>query len=339
MKRIGNLYEKIISIENLQLADSKARIGKKDNVGIRLHDKRRDEDIRELHEALKNKTYKTSKYHVFTIHEPKERVIYRLPYYPDRIVHHAVMNVMEKIWVRTFTTDTFACIKDRGIHKAAMKVRKALAEDPEGTKYCLKIDVRHFYPTIDHDILKAIIRRKIKDPDLLWLLDEVIDSAEGVPIGNYLSQFFANLYLAYFDHWIKETKKIKYYYRYADDIVVLGNDKAELQRLLIEIRAYLRDRLKLKVKKNFQVFPVDSRGIDYLGFVFFHTHTKVRKSIKHNLCVRVARMNKRMKVRRISEAKYRQGVASWWGWLKYSDSKHFFETLQKRMPYVITFKR
>lgn len=339
MKRIGNLYESIIDVENLRLADAKARQGKKDNVGISLHDERREDNIRDLHEALKNKTFRTSKYDVSTIYEPKERVIFRLPYYPDRIVHHAIMNIMEDIWTRIFTTDTFSCIKGRGIHKAATKVRKALNTDPEGTKYCLKIDIRHFYPSIDHDILKTVVRRKIKDPDLLWLLDEIIDSADGVPIGNYLSQFFANLYLAYFDHWIKETKKIRYYFRYADDIVVLGNDKAELQRLLIEIREYLRDRLKLKVKRNYQVFPVDARGIDYLGFVFFHTHTKVRKSIKRNLCIRVARLNKRMKVRRMSKARYRQAVASWWGWLKYSDSKHLFQTIKKRMPYEITFKR
>ena len=152
------------------------------------------------------------------------------------------MNIMEPIQTSIFTTDTFSCIKGRGIHLAAKKVKKALHTDPEGTKYCLKIDIRHFYPNIDHDILKTIVRRKIKDPDLLWLLHEIIDSADGVPIGNYLSQFFANLYLAYFDHWLKETKKVRYYYRYADDIVVLGNNKAELQRLLIEIRAYLRDR-------------------------------------------------------------------------------------------------
>ena len=117
-----------------------------------------------------------------------------------------------------------------------------------------------FYPSIDHEILKQVVRRKIKDKRLLWLLDEIIDSADGVPIGNYLSQYFANLYLAYFDHWIKEEKRIKYYYRYADDIVILGSDKNELHSLLHEIRAYLSDRLKLKVKRNYQVFPVDKSG-------------------------------------------------------------------------------
>lgn len=133
--------------------------------------------------------------------------------------------------------------------------------------------------------------------------------------------------MCYFDHWIKEVKGVKYYFRYADDIVILGNDKKELQRLLIEIRDYLRKKLKLKVKKNFQVFPVDARGIDFLGFVFFHSHTLIRKSIKQNLCRRVAKIRKKMKVKHVSFAKCRQDVASWWGWLKYSDSKHLSQTL------------
>lgn len=339
MKRIGNLYDQIISIDNLRLADEKARLGKTHSWGVKIHDKHREENLLRLHEELKNHTFRTSEYETFKIYEPKERIIFRLPYFPDRIVHHAVMNIMEPIWVKIFTHDTYSCIKDRGIHQAAGKVRKALDQDPSGTTFCLKIDIRHFYPSIDHKILKNIVRRKVKDPDLLWLLDEIIDSAEGVPIGNYLSQYFANLYMCYFDHWIKEVKGVKYYFRYADDIVILGNDKKELQRLLIEIRYYLRKKLKLKVKKNFQVFPVDKRGIDFLGFVFFHSHTLIRKSIKQNLCRRVAKIRKKMKVKHVSFAKCRQDVASWWGWLKYSDSKHLSQTIFNKLHYEFNFRR
>lgn len=339
MKRIGNLYDRIISMDNLRLADDNARRGKSHSWGVKVHDKHREENLLRLHDELKNHTFRTSKYETFQIFEPKERLIFRLPYYPDRIVHHAVMNVMEPIWVGIFTHDTFSCIKNRGIHQAAKMVRKALDQDPSGTTYCLKIDIRHYYPSIDHQILKNIIRRKVKDPELLWLLDEIIDSAEGVPIGNYLSQYFANLYLCYFDHWMKETKKIRHYFRYADDIVVLSNDKKELQRLLIDMREYMRKRLKLKIKKNFQVFPVDARGIDFLGFVFFHTHTLIRKSIKKNLCRRVAKIRRRMKKKHVSYDRSRQEIASWWGWLKYSDSKHLFQTIQKRLPYEYNFKR
>ena len=133
MKRIGNLFEKVIAIDNLKLADEKARKGKLHSYGVQMHDKNREANILALHESLKNGTFHTSQYHVFTIYEPKEREIYQLPYYPDRILHHAVMNILEPIWVSVFTRDTYSCIKNRGIHACAMSVKKALRKDPAGT--------------------------------------------------------------------------------------------------------------------------------------------------------------------------------------------------------------
>ena len=336
MKRIGNIFDEVISLENLRLADEKARKGKLKSYGVRVHDKNREANLLALHESLKKGTFKTSKYHIFTIYEPKERLIYRLPYYPDRILHHAIMNVLEPIWVSVFNKNTYSCIKNRGIHKCAKDVKQALKQDPDGTRYCLKIDVRKFYPSINHEILKKVVRRKIKDGRLLALLDEIIDSVDGVPIGNYLSQYFANLFLAYFDHWLKEEKRVKYYWRYADDIVVLAPDKESLHALLRDIRAYMK-RLQLKVKRNHQVFPVDARGIDFLGFVFYHDHTLLRKSIKQNLCRRVAKLNKRKK--QPTKAAYKQAICSWWGWCKYSDSIHLFDKLSKSFPYEIKFNR
>lgn len=316
MKRIGNLYEQIISIDNLQKADDLARKGKKNSYGVIIHDKNREINIVTLHELLKNKTFKTSDYHIFKIYEPKEREIYRLPYFPDRIVHHAVMNMLEPIWVNIFTRDTYSCIKNRGIHAAVKKLKNDLKNTDE-TKFCLKLDIRKFYPSIDHDILKAVIRRKIKDENLLWLLDEIIESAPGVPIGNYLSQYFANLYLAYFDHFIKENLRVKYYYRYADDIVILSATKAELHKLLNEIKKYLKVNLKLEVKKNCQVFPVDSRGIDFLGYKFFHSHILLRKSIKKRFARAVSK----------NKGNLMQVHAAYWGWAKHCNSKHLLKKL------------
>lgn len=336
MKRIGNLYEKVCSIENLQLADEKARKGKLRTYGVIEHDKKREVNLLKLRETLLNGTFHTSKYDVFTIYEPKEREIYRLPYFPDRILHHAIMNVLEPIWVSTFTADTYSCIKNRGIHAAAKKVKQALREDPEGTTFCLKLDIRKFYPSINHDVLKSILRRKLKDKRLLRLLDEIIDSADGVPIGNYLSQYFANLYLTYFDHWIKEQKRVKHYFRYADDIVILASDKSYLHSLMGEIRAYLGD-LKLEVKGNWQVFPVAARGIDFVGYVFFHTHTRMRKGIKKTFCRRLAKLNKRK--RPLSEKDFKQAICPWWGWAKSCDSKHLIKKLSKTSKYEIKFKR
>jgi RNA-directed DNA polymerase len=314
MKRIGNLYEQICSIENLELADSIARKGKKDQPGIIEHDKNKDKNIRILHESLKNKTYKTSEYTTFTIYEPKERLIYRLPYYPDRITHHAIMNILEPLFVCSFTADTYSCIKKRGIHAAANAIKSALQDIP-GTQYCLKMDIRKFYPSIDHEVLKQLLRKKIKDNDLLWLLDEIINSTDGLPIGNYLSQYFANFYLTYFDHWIKEEKKVKYYFRYADDLVILADNKPYLHGILSDIRIYLQDRLRLTVKDNYQIFPLAARGIDFVGYVFFHSHILLRKSIKQNFA--------RMLIRNPNSA----SIASYKGWAKHCNSKNLLKKL------------
>ena len=330
-KRVSNLYEKIISLDNLRLADEKARKGKLKAYGVRRHDKKREENLLALHETLKSDSFKNSKYDTYIIHEPKEREIFRLPYFPDRIVHHAIMNVLEPIWVSTFTSDTFSCIKERGIHRAMCKVKAAM-KDKEGTRYCLKIDIKKFYPSIDHEILKSIVRKKIKCERTLRLLDEIIDSAPGVPIGNYLSQYLANLYLAYFDHWVKEVKHVKYYFRYADDMVFLASTKEELHSLLIDIREYLSS-LKLRLKGNEQVFPIKSskwsksgRGLDFVGFVFYHDQTLIRKSIKKNFCKGASRLNR---VKGIKVEEYKQGICGWLGWAKYSDSRNLLRTIIK----------
>lgn len=329
MKRLGNLYDKIIDIDNLKLADEKARKGKLKSYGVIKHDKNRDENILKLQRMLIENKYTTSDYHIFKIYEPKEREIYQLPYYPDRIVHHAIMNILEPIWVKIFIKNTYSCIKGKGIHAAVRDLKYALKSDRENTKYCLKLDIRKFYPSIDHDILKSLIRKKIKDKQLLALLDEIIESAPGVPIGNYLSQYFANLYLSYFDHWLKEVKHVKYYYRYADDIVILHGNKDYLHCLLVDIKDYLHDNLKLTVKQNYQIFPVSSRGIDFVGYVFYHTHTLMRKSIKKNMCRKAALL----KNKNVALKPYKQAICSWIGWAKYCNSKNLLKTILKKEYY------
>lgn len=314
MKRKGNLFQSIISIENLMKADEKSQKGKQKQYGVKLHNRNREKHIVQLHEMLKTKTYKTSEYDIFKVFEPKERDVYRLPYFPDRICHHAIMNVLEPVFVAVFTADSYSCIKGRGIHKASFNLRKAL-KDKEETIYSLKLDIKKFYPNVDHDILKALLRRKFKDDDLIWLLDEIIDSAPGLPIGNYLSQYLANFYLTYFDHWIKETLRLKYYFRYADDIVILHKDKKVLHRILNLIKSYFKLNLNLEVKENWQVFPIEKRGIDFVGYVHYHTHVRLRKSIKK----RFAKMLKR---------KPNKGsIASYYGWAKHCNSKNLMKKL------------
>jgi len=315
------LYNTICSTENLYAAYLKAKQGKAKSYGVRLFEKDLENNMSKLHEDLVSGTYRTSEYSVFTIYDPKEREIYRLPF-RDRVVHHAIMNVMEPIWTSIFIQHTYSCIKGRGIHAVLMVIKRDL-KDFENTQYCLKLDIKKFYPTIDHNILKVIIRKKIKDTKLLDLLDGIIDSAPGVPIGNYLSQFFANLYLSYFDHWIKETKEVKYYYRYADDVVILAPDKPYLHALLAEINNYMTTELNLQVKGNYQVFPVAVRGIDFVGYVFRHTHILMRKSIKVRFCRKAAKLNKK----KLDPKAYKIQISPHLGWVKHCNSKH----LQKKI--------
>ena len=157
-----------------------------------------------IHDMLKNLTFKNSPYQVFLkkTESGKIREIYKLPYFPDRIIHHCIMQIMEPIWFPTLIRDTYSSIKGRGIHDGVNRVKKAL-RDETGTRYCFKMDIKKFYPSVDHNVLKRVIRKKIKDRDLLWLLDEIIDSTKGLPIGNYLSQYFGNLYLSELYHWVK----------------------------------------------------------------------------------------------------------------------------------------
>jgi RNA-directed DNA polymerase len=313
MKRIGNIYHQITSLANLQEADRKAQQGKANQYGVIIHNQNREGNLLVLQDLLQSKTYHTSIYDIFQVHEPKERTVYRLPYFPDRITHHAIMNVLEPIFVGTFTADTYSCIKKRGIHSLLDKLKGDLT-DVAGTTYCLKLDIKKFYPSVDHHTLKTLLRRKFKDNDLLWLLDEIIDSAPGLPIGNYLSQYLANFYLTYFDHWIKEEKRVKYYYRYADDIVILHHDKATLHALLDDIKIYLEE-LKLEVKENHQVFPVAARGIDYVGYVFYHTHILIRKQIKKSFARKLAR-----------DANH-PSKHSYLGWLGHCNAKHLTKKL------------
>lgn len=301
-------------MENLILADNKARKGKKYQKCIERFDQNRESNLSSLLYSLKNKTYKTSDYKTFTIREPKERLIYRLPYFPDRIAHHAIMNILKSHFLSVFTSDSYSCIENRGIHLASYNLREALKNKKE-TKFCLKFDIRKFYANINHDVLKKLLRKKFKDKDLLWLLDEIIDSAPGVPIGNYLSQFFANFYLTYFDHWIKEDKRVKYYFRYADDIVILAEDKKYLHELFVEIKEYLKNNLKLEINRSYRIFPIEKVGIDFVGYVHFHDYVKLRKGIKKNFA------------RKLNGNPSGQTIASYSGWLKHCNSRNLIKKL------------
>ena len=285
MKRYGNLYEKIYAMENLKLAHKNARKDKSHYKAVQMVDADPEYYLTQIQDMLKNKTYKVSKYtHRKIIDKGKERELSKLPYFPDRIIQWAIMLQLEPIFKKVLTTFSCASLKNRGIHKASRLTDRYL-KDVEGTMYCLKIDINKFYPNVNHRILKGLLRKKFKDKDLLTLLDQIIDSmpgGKGVPIGSYLSQYLANFYLAYFDHWLKEEKAVKYVIRYMDDITIYHNSKEFLHSLLRDMEMYLRDNLELELKHNWQVFPTDARGVDFVGYRHFHGYKLLRKrTCKH----------------------------------------------------------
>ena len=347
MKRIDNLYEQIIDMKNLERADRKARRGKLQSYGVRLHDQNRKANLEALYDALLTKTYKTSEYEVFTIYEPKERQIFRLPYYPDRIVHHAIMNILEPIWTKTFTYNTYSCIKKRGIEGCARRFKEFIREFDGKPLYCLKIDIRKYYPSISHRVLKRLVRRKIKDENLLWLIDEIIDSSPGLPIGNYLSQYLANLCLCYFMHWVNErlpyivqkelgleSKPVIRSTEYADDIAFLNDSKEVLRCAFKHIRRYIEEELELQIKGNWQIFPVaenrydrHGRAVDYVGYKFYRKQQLIRKNIKKNFCRKAAELNRLVPAP--EAASYKQTLAPWLGWAKHSNSRHLLKTIIK----------
>ncbi len=307
MKRIGNIFNDMISVDNIRLADKKARRGKRHQAGVIIFDKEKETNIALLHNMLLNKTYKTSPYTTFLLRGKKARLISRLPYFPDRIVHHLAMNKLEPVFNSLFTADTYSCIKNRGIHSALGSVTKAL-KDKSGNTYCLKLDIQKFYHSVDNDILKSLLRRKFKDRDLLWLLDEIIDSSKGLPIGNYLSQYFANFYLTPFDRWIKQNMRVVRYSRYMDDMIFFSDSKQFLHKLLADIKLFLLKELNLTVKKNYQIFEIAVRGLDFVGYVSFKDYILSRKSIKQGYI--------RMMIKNRNPA----SEASYMGWFKHCNS-------------------
>ena len=278
MKRYGNLFHKIVDIDNLRLAHKNARKNKTKYKEIIEVDKDSEHYIQEIHRMLTDGSYRCSKYEKFIKNDSgKEREIFRVPYFPDRIVQHAIMQVVEPIWKKTLITDTFQAIKGRGVHKCKKKVEKVVQK--LGKRYCLQVDVRKFYPSICNDVLKKTVRRKIKCKDTLKLLDQIIEGHEGVPIGNYISQYFGNLVLSDIDHYCKEVLKTKHYFRYCDDIIVISDDKDYLHRVRLTIDKLLSD-IKLCMKDNYQVYKItDNRGVDCFGYTIYPTVTKLRKSI------------------------------------------------------------
>ena len=319
MKRYGNLYHKIYNMDNLRLAHKNAKRDKKFYREVRMVDSNPDFYLNQIHELLKNELYTVSDYKISIINDKgKERKLCKLPYFPDRIIQWAILLQIEFIFMEVFTSFTCASLKNRGIHKAS-RLLDGYMKDQPGTQYCLKIDIKKFYDNIDHEILKSLLMKKIKDKQLMSLLCKILDSIPGgvgVPIGSYLSQFLANYYLAYFDHWLKETVKIRYVIRYMDDVVILHSSKVFLHEVLSEIKDYLKSELNLDLKSNYQVFPSDIRGVDFVGYRHFYDFKLLRKTTAKNFKRKMLDLAKADTITDSGKC----SIHSYAGWLNWCDS-------------------
>lgn len=279
----NNLFYKIYSFENLLLAFKKARRNKTNRNEVIKYQMNLEENIIDLQNQLIWKEYEQSRYNEFRIYEPKERIILALPF-KDRVLQHALINVIEPIYEKTFVHDSYACRANKGVIAAVLRLDDFQERHPKDS-YFLKADIRKFFYSIDHATLKRIIRKKISCVDTLQLIDLIIDTTDdpGIPIGNLTSQLFANIYLNELDYFCKHMLKAKHYIRYMDDFIILSDDKNYLTKCFKEIEHFLGDRLKLSLNSKSYIEKT-SKGIDFLGYRHWKNFRLLRKSnMKRNI--------------------------------------------------------
>ncbi len=315
-KKYKNLFDGIVDIDNLRLAYKKAVRGGNRYTASHLRFKENLEaNLFILQEQLKNETYKHGEYHTFKIHEPKERIISSLPF-RDRVIQHAINNIIEPIFEGLFCRTSYACRKNKGTHdgvKAVQSKIRKLSKD-EGCVYYLKMDFSKYFHSIDIKILFNEIEKKISDKKVLRLLRGFANNNKvGIPIGNLLSQLFANIYGHIFDRFIKTRLKARYYFRYMDDTVILSSDKKELKKFQRMLALFSKLYMKLKFSKWYINSIV--RPLNFLGYRITEGYKLVRK----DSVIRAKRKIKRYKKHEDID-KLRMFLASWSGHLKSADS-------------------
>lgn len=267
MKRVGYLMERICGVDNLLEAYYKAAKGKRQKISVKAYGADLPVRILRLRETMLEGRVRLGRYHFFMVHDPKLRRICAASF-EEKIIHHAVMNVCKQYFERNLIYDTYATRDGKGVYAALDRARQGLRRHA----YVAKLDVRKYFDTIAHDVLKAQLRRLFKDATLLDLLDGIVDSyavepGRGVPIGNLTSQYFANLYLSGLDHHVKEVMRVPVYVRYMDDMLLFGDSKAQVRAHVAEVERFVSDRLRLQLKPA--VLSACRRGVSFLGYNLF----------------------------------------------------------------------
>lgn len=332
MKRVGYVFEKIIEIDNIKKAIVNASKRKTNRRNVQKVLNNIDFYAKQIQTMLVNDTYVPCKYIEQKIKDganKKERIIFKPSFYPDQCIHWAIMLQLESLLERGMYKYCCASVKGRGVHYGQRYVKKIL-KDVKGSKYCLQLDIRHFYPSIDKNKLKEKFIRIIKDPKLLNLIFKIIDSAEdGLPIGNYTSQWFANFYLQDLDHFIKEKLYVKYYIRYMDDIVLFSSNKRKLRYIKEGIENFLTNE-GLELKDNWKLFLTNSRPLDFLGFRFYRDHITLRRRNALRIKRRVKKIKRRFELYGHIRLQDASAMVSYFGWIKNSNSYHYYiKNIQK----------
>ena len=338
MKTYKHLYPQIVDFENIYLAYRKARKGKRGRVGPAQFERVQDDELLKIQDELQTFTYRPGPYHSFYIHDPKKRLISAAPF-RDRVVHHALCRVIEPIWERRFIHDSYANRVDKGTHRALDRTQAFSRE----YKYFLQCDLRQFFPSIDHAILQMEFARLIQDENTLWLCNQILQSGVGVlsdeyemiyfdgddllaanrprglPIGNLTSQFWANVYLNQFDHFVKRELKCSAFVRYVDDFLLFSNEKRELsdwRKTIIQKLAELRLTLH---EECAQIFPTTT-GIPFLGFRVYPDHRllKTRKAIHFRR--KLKRLLQDYADGSLDLPKLQQTIQSWIHYVGYADT-------------------
>lgn len=338
MHSYSRLWDTYISDENIYASIQKSSIGKRDrpSVAAIYYDQEAHlEPIREYATHFYNMEHHPIIIPDGTQH--KQRVIV-VPDYREQIIHHMVIRTMMPMLTRGMYEHSYGSVPGRGVHAGAKTIERWIRDDPHGVKYCLQMDVHHFFDSIDHDILKAMLERQIKDRRFLEVVETIIDATgHGLPLGFYTSQWLANWYMQKLDHYIVEDLQAPHYERYMDDMIVFGPNKKKLHQIREKISAYLAAVLNLEMKQNWQVFRFSAvdrktgediyRPLNYMGFIFYRNRTVIRKSI----ALKAERAARRCNTDQISADDARK-MLSYFGWLDSTDSYDWYTKYIK--PYV-----
>ena len=285
-----NDYNDIISIKNLCDAWRKFLHGKKTRSDVATFSLNFSQNIFQLHRELQNKTYRHGVYEAFSISDPKPRSIHKA-IVRDRLLHHAIYQVLEPYFDKKFIYDSYSCRNFKGTHKAIERFGeffRRVSHNGSRTCWVLKCDVRKFFASIDQETLMDIFKRHVSDQSIVWLIGEIVQSfstgpGKGLPLGNLTSQLLVNVYMNEFDQFVKHGLKQKYYIRYADDFVILHEDKGYLQELILRVDSFLSERLLLALHPDKVFIKTFASGVDFLGWVHFPNHRVLRTTTKKRM--------------------------------------------------------